>query len=290
MRMPGPFEIEKVTDLEWTVPEAGFLLLDVSEAEFLRTRTAADPRFVASGTSRPILSFHSYLVRTPAGNLLVDTCVGNHKQRPRLEAWHMRDGAYLERLASAGIAPEEVDFVCCTHLHADHVGWNTRLEGGRWVPTFPNARYLFAEPEVAYWEGFHDADRESIYRQCWEDSVLPVLEAGLADRVSADHEVTRGIRLQPAPGHTPGNVVIELDDGRQRAVMSGDVMHHPVQIERAQWSSRFCLDPSAARERRLELLRRLANTNTVLLAAHFAGPTAVTVVEDGDGFFYEAAI
>jgi glyoxylase-like metal-dependent hydrolase (beta-lactamase superfamily II) len=289
MRMPGPFEISKVLDLEWIIPDSGFLLLDVPDAEFRHTRTAADPRFVEQGTGRPILSFHSYLVRTPAGNLLVDTCVGNHKQRLQIEAWHMRDGAYLERLAAAGVAPEDVDFVCCTHLHSDHVGWNTRLAGGRWVPTFPNARYLFAEAEVAYWESWHGAQPQTMYRRGWEDSVLPVFEAGLVDRVSSDHEIIRGIRLQPAPGHTPGNVVIELDDGRRHAVMSGDVIHHPVQIEQGAWSSRFCLDPDAARERRLELLRRLAGTGTVLLAAHFAGPTAVTVVEDGAGFFYEIA-
>jgi glyoxylase-like metal-dependent hydrolase (beta-lactamase superfamily II) len=288
--MPGPFEIQKVMDLEWTIPNSEFLLLDVPDVEFRRTRTAGDARFVEPGTARPILSFHSYLVRTPAGNLLVDTCVGNHKQRRLLPAWHMRDGSYLQRLAAAGVAAEDVNFVCCTHLHGDHVGWNTRLANGRWVPTFPNARYLFAETEVAYWERMHRDGPDNIYRQSWEDSVLPVLEAGLVDRVRSDHEITRGIRLHQAPGHTPGNVVIELDDGRRRAVMSGDVIHHPVLIERAEWSSRFCLDPAAARARRLELLRRIAGTGTVLLAAHFAAQTAVTIVEEGRGFFYEIAM
>ncbi len=286
--MPGPFEITKVLDLEWTLPDAGFLLPDVRDAEFRGTRTAADTRFVEAGSARPILSFHSFLVRTPAGNLLVDTCVGNDKQRPQIEAWHLRAGDYLARLAAAGVSPADVDYVCCTHLHSDHAGWNTRLARGRWVPTFPNARYLFAEAEVRYWEDIHRTEPENLYRRGWQDSVLPVLEAGVVDRVRSDHEITRGIRLRPAPGHTPGNVVIELDDGRRRAVMSGDVIHHPVQIERAAWSSRFCLDPGAARERRLELLRRVAGSGTVLLAAHFAGPTAVTVSEDGAGFFYDA--
>lgn len=288
MRMPGPFEIRKVIDLEWVVPDVEMILLDVTVAEFRRTRTAVDPRFVEQATARPILSFHSYFVRTPAGNLLVDSCVGNNKKRPRLAVWDMREGAYLQRLTAAGVAPEDVDFVCCTHLHADHIGWNTRQVDGRWVPTFPNARYIFADAEVAYWERFHRESPENIYRQAWEDSVLPVLEAGLVDRVHSDHEITHGIRLQPAPGHTPGNVVIALDDGESRAVMSGDVIHHPVQIEQAAWSSRFCLDPQAARERRLELLRQIAGTGTVLLAAHFAGPTAVRVTENGNGFFYDA--
>lgn len=286
MRMPGPFEIHKVVDLEQVVQAPEFLLRDVTGAAFRATRTAADPRFTDPATRSPVLSFHSYLVRSPAGTLLVDTCVGNHKERPLIAEWHRREGDYLARLAAAGVAPEAVDFVCCTHLHADHCGWNTRLADGRWVPTFPNARHLFAADEVAYWEAFHRADPGNIYEPAWRDSVLPLLEAGLVDRVRGDHEVAPGIRLRPAPGHTPGNVVIELDDGRQRAVMSGDVIHHPVQVERAEWSSQFCGDPDAARVQRRALLGRIADTGTVLLAAHFSGPTAVRVVSEGDGFFY----
>jgi glyoxylase-like metal-dependent hydrolase (beta-lactamase superfamily II) len=287
MRMPGPFEIHKVVDLDRHVQAPEFILRGVTPSAFRATRTAADARFTDPATASPILSFHSYLVRSPAGTLLVDTCVGNHKERPGIAEWHLREGDYLARLAAAGVAPEAVDFVCCTHLHADHFGWNTRLEDGRWVPTFPNARYLFAADEVAYWEAFHRLEPGNLYEPGWVDSVLPVMEAGLVERVRGDHEIAPGIRLRPAPGHTPGNVVIELDDGRLRAVMSGDVIHHPVQIERWQWSSQFCLDPDAARVQRHALLERIAGTGTVLLAAHFAGPTAVRVLPEGDAFFYE---
>ena len=289
MRLPGPFEIQKVLDLEFVIPDIGLFLRDVSPEDFARTRTAGDPRFVDPASGRPIFSFHSYLMRTPAGTLLVDTCVGNHKDRPLIPQWHRREGPYLQRLAAAGVDPAQVDFVCCTHLHADHFGWNTQLVNGRWVPTFPNARHLFADTEVAYWEAFHRAEPGNIFRQGWEDSIQPLLDAGLVDRVRSDHEITTGIRLRPAPGHTPGNVIIELDDGRRRAVMSGDVIHHPVQIERAQWSSLFCQDADLARTQRQDLLGRLAGTDTVLLAAHFSGPTAVRVNGRPGGFFYDAA-
>lgn len=285
--MPGPFDIRRVVDLAPVPQDPEFLLRGVTAAQFRATRTAADARFTDVAGGRPLLSFHSYLVRTPAGLLLVDTCVGNHKERPFIPEWHRREGDYLARLAAAGAAPADVRFVCCTHLHADHCGWNTRREDGRWVPTFPNARYLFAADEVAYWEDLHRAEPDNLYRTGWEDSVRPVLEAGLADLVRGDHEVAPGVRLRPAPGHTPGNVVLELDDGRRRAVMSGDVIHHPVQIERWAWSSQFCLDPDAARDQRRALLGRLAGTDTALLPAHFAGPTAVRVTAEGDGFFYE---
>jgi glyoxylase-like metal-dependent hydrolase (beta-lactamase superfamily II) len=287
MRMPGPFEIHRVTDLLWVVPEVGIFLADVTGADFRATRTAADARFAEQATGRPVLSFHSFLVRTPAGNLLVDACVGNDKDRPQLAIWNRRRGDWLGQLAATGVAPEDVDFVCCTHLHADHFGWNTRLEDGRWVPTFPNARYLFADAEVGHWERFQRENPDNLYRLAWADSVLPVMEAGLVDRVSCDHQVTDGIRFRPAPGHTPANCVIELDDGRRRAVMSGDVIHHPVQIERPDWTSRFCLDPAAARARRGELLERIAGTDTLLLPAHFAGPTAVHVTREAGGYFYE---
>jgi len=276
----------KVPDLEWHAREVGFLLRGVSAEAFAGTRTSRDGRFVNLSTGQLVMSFHSYLIDTPAGLLLVDTCVGNHKERPLLPEWHRREGAYLERLAAAGAQPADIAFVCCTHLHADHVGWNTRLANGRFVPAFPRARYLFAAEELAYWEGFHAADPGNIYRQAWEDSVLPVLEAGLVDRVAGDHSPCAGVRFRPAPGHTPGNIVIELDDGRRRAVMSGDVIHHPVQIERWEWSSSFDLDPDQAQVTRHALLEQLADTGTTLLPAHFAGPTAVRVSREGDGFFY----
>ena len=155
-----------------------------------------------------LMSFHSIVVQTPHGNLLVDTCIGNDKERPLMDMFHQQSFPYIERLAKVGLAPVDIDFVCCTHLHGDHVGWNTRLDNGRWIPTFPNARYLFAASELEYWEQHHAEDPASIYRRPWEDSVLPVLAAGQVQRVADDAELLDGVRPHPAPGHTPGNVVI----------------------------------------------------------------------------------
>ena len=201
--------------------------------------------------------------------------------------WHLRDGPYLDRLRDTGVGPEDIDFVCCTHLHADHVGWNTQLRDGRWVPTFPNARYLFAADEVAYWEQFHADDPENQFVRSWQDSVLPVLEAGQVARVASDHEPLPGVRFHPAPGHTPGNIVIELEHERRRAVLCGDSIHHAVQIEQPEWSSNFCSDPVQSAATRQALLERLCDTGTILLPAHFGGPTAVQITGEGDGFFYK---
>jgi glyoxylase-like metal-dependent hydrolase (beta-lactamase superfamily II) len=287
MQIPGPFEIQRVQESEWSGRAVDFLLLNVTQEQFIETRTSHDERFVNVAQGLLRMSFHSFIVRTAQGILLVDTCVGNHKERPSLPEWHLQTFPYVERLKQVGLTPDDIDFVCCTHLHADHVGWNTQLENDRWVPTFKNARYLFADKEYCSWEQYHIDNPGSPYERAWKDSVLPVMEAGLAERVSSDYEIMTGIQLRPAPGHTPGNVILELTDGKQSAVMSGDVIHHPVQIERPEWSSNFDMDPDQAQQTRLELLARLADSGVILMGAHFAGPTAVTIVSDGDGYGYE---
>jgi glyoxylase-like metal-dependent hydrolase (beta-lactamase superfamily II) len=286
MNYHGPFDVKKVVEFEWRDRDPEFLLRNVSAEMFAATRTARDPRFVNVEAARLIMSFHSYVISTGNVNILVDTCVGNHKNRPALAEWHMQERPYLETLHRAGFGLDDIDFVCCTHLHADHIGWNTQLEDGRWVPTFPKARYIFARREVEYWEQFHAADPDNPYRNSWADSVLPVLEAGRVDLVESDHEIASGIWLAPAPGHTPGNIVLELKQGSRRAMMCGDSIHHAVQIEKPSWSSNFCLDPVEAATTRLRLLERIADNGTVLLPAHFGGPTAVQVVSDDQGFFY----
>lgn len=286
MRMPGPFEIHRVQEFEWPARELDFLFLNVPRDEFAKTRAAQDDRFVDVATGLLRMSFHSLIVRTPQGVLLVDTCVGNDKHRPIIAEWHQQNFPYLARLQEAGFTPGDIDFVCCTHLHGDHVGWNTRLDNGRWVPTFPNARYLFAATEYNYWEQFHADNPEHVFTPAWNDSVLPVMEAGLAERVARDHEIMSGIHLTPAPGHTPGNVVIEIGDGREHAILSGDVMHHPVQIERPEWSSVFDDDHALAAVTRRALLERIADTPTWLMGAHFAGPTALVVESDAERFRY----
>lgn len=289
MKLPGPFDIRRVQEFEWPHRELNFVLLpDATPEEFAATRTARDERFVNVAAGTLIMSFHSFVVRTSHGNLLVDSCVGNHKTYPTLAEWHQQEFPYIERLAAADLTPDDIDFVCCTHLHGDHVGWNTRLDSGRWVPTFKNARYLLASDEIGYWENFHATEPDNMYRHVWHESVLPIIEHGRVDRVASDHEVLPGIRLRPAPGHTPGNVVIDLEDGGKRAVMSGDVVHHPVQIERPDWSSQFDGDPDMARATRRKLLARIADTDTQLLGAHFAGTTVLRVVSNAGGFDYQA--
>jgi glyoxylase-like metal-dependent hydrolase (beta-lactamase superfamily II) len=206
----------------------------------------------------------TFIVKTPEHLVLIDTCVGNDKLRAEVPAWHRRQGTWLADLGAAGVTPERVDLVICTHLHVDHVGWNTRLDNGRWTPTFPNATYVFAGEEWEYWRHERDA--------CIADSVVPVVEAGRARFVESDHMIDRWLTFEPTPGHTPGHVCVRLTTSGGEAVFSGDLMHRVVQVAEPQWSSRFCYDGKRAADTRRAFIERHADTDTVILAAHFPRP------------------
>lgn len=291
MKLPGPFEIIRVVDMEEWFRIPDFLFPDATPEAFAATRISKDRRFVNVDAGRLIMSFHSLVVRTKRHVILVDTCVGNHKERPTLAEWHQRtDGAYLKNLTAAGITPESVTHVLCTHLHADHIGWNTRLLNGRWVPTFPNAKYVMHRTEVEHWENVRRSSDQPANHRSWDDSVQPILDAKQALIVAGDYEIEPGIHLIPAPGHTPGNIVLALNDGRERAFLVGDTMHHPVQIERPQWSSRFCWDADLSRRTRTKFIGDVADTGAWIIPAHFAPPCAVQVVAEPQGFWFKTAI
>ena len=250
-----------------------------------RHRPWMEPECLDPATGKMILAFQSYLLRTPHHTVLIDTCVGEDKERPLRPDWHRMKWPWMDNLRAAGVAPEDIDFVLCTHLHVDHVGWNTRLEDGRWVPTFPNARYLFARTEYAFWETRHKDD--PYYTDVFRDSVLPVVEAGRVDFVDGDHEIESGLHLEPSPGHTPGHVCVNLESGGQRAVFSGDMMHHPLQVPEHQLSSMFCADPDQSRKTRTAFVERHADTGTLIVPAHFPGRTAGRIVGRDGGLMFE---
>lgn len=290
MRLPGPFEITRVVDLFHPFRDPQFLLPDASPEAFAQTRVSKDARFVSIANCKLIMSFHSLIVRTARNIILVDTCVGNHKERPMLPEWHQRtDGDYLRNLAAVGLTPADITHVLCTHLHADHVGWNTQLLNGRWVPTFPNAKYVMHKVEFDHADHAQRNATPETRHRFWDDSVQPIIDAKQALIVSGDHEIEPGVRLMPAPGHTPGNIVLALDDGRTRAYLVGDTIHHPVQIERPHWSSRFCADPVLSAKTRAKFLGQVADTGGWVIPAHFAPPCAVQIVAEREGFWFKTA-
>ena len=286
--LPGPFRIHRIVELQgaFLAPEA---LFPSATAEAVHATTAAqDPNLFDRERNLLMMSFHSIVVGMPGCNILIDSCVGNDKPRPRNPHWHQRQGTYINDLAAAGLQPGDIDIVMCTHLHADHVGWNTRLENGEWVPTFPNARYLFAKTEIEHWEQtLATSPPDEINHGSWADSVAPIIDAGQAALVAMDHKIADGAELMPAPGHTPGNVMVKLQDQDQRAYVTGDVIHHPMQVEHPEWSSCFCWDPVLSAKTRIEVLSRVAYENAWLLPAHFPTPTATRIRQSDSGFRME---
>ena len=240
------------------------------------------PRFLDPATDRLVLCIQSYLVQTPHHNILIDSCVGNHKPRPARPFWHMLSSDRYERgLATTGLTVGDIDYVMCTHLHVDHVGWNTRLENGRWVPTFPNARYVFSAKELATWR---DQGHPSFARTPYEDSVHPIVEACRADLVANDYALDDEVWLEPTPGHTPDHVAIRLASRGEDAVMCGDLMHSPVQCLHPQWAPWPDWDAEVARHTRRAFLEQYADTSTLVCTAHFPLPSAGRVVSEGDAF------
>jgi glyoxylase-like metal-dependent hydrolase (beta-lactamase superfamily II) len=226
---------------------------------------------------------HSFAFTLAGLRVLVDTGIGNGKQRAN-PAWHDLDTDYVSRLTAAGFPPDSVDLVILTHLHADHVGWNTRQENGAWVPTFPRARYVTSRTEREFWAGY---DMEEARRQMFRDSVIPVEEAGLLDLVDIPAEgidVLPGLRLLPTPGHTPGHVAVELTSQGRTALITGDCIHHPVQLARPAIGACVDIDPQQSEATRRTLLASLADTDTLVLGTHFAPPTAGRVVTNGSDY------
>lgn len=230
-------------------------------------------------------SVRSFLVKTGRHNVLIDCCGGNHKNRPYFPRFHQREHDWLDRLAATGVAPEDIDFVMCTHLHADHVGWNTVLQDGRWKPTFPNAKYIMHRAEMDRWDPAHPQYQFYPHNEfTWEDSILPVVEAGQAVAVDDGYTLDDTLTLLPAPGHTLAHCAIHLHSRDNRAVFSGDVMHVPLQVYYPLWGTSLDDDPQLGVRSRLHLLESCAESQTLLLPTHFVPDNGCFITRRGDGF------
>ena len=214
-----------------------------------------------------VMSIHALVVDTGARRIVIDTCIGNDKQRA-VPTWSNLQTSFLADLETAGYPPSSIDTVLCTHLHVDHVGWNTMLVDGAWVPTFPNARYLMAETEWRYWRQA-DSNQDVL-----ADSVRPVVDAGLVDLVAEDHRLCDEVWLEPTPGHTPGHVSVRIACEGADALITGDCIHHPCQMTRTDWCSSADYDQAQGRRTRESLLERYADADVLVIGTHFATPTA----------------
>lgn len=274
----GDVTVTKVVEVE--IPGKATWILPDATPENLLTVPWCQPHFVGSDGAA-VMSVHALLVESQGQRIVVDTCVGNDKNLPAVKNWHLKTGgSFLQDLTDAGFAPESVDTVLCTHLHVDHVGWNTMKRDGRWVPTFPNARHLWNEAEYAHWAAEGDGPMGSVV----SESVLPVFDAGLVDLVRGDHVVTDEVRLESTPGHTPGHVSVHIRSRGEEAVITGDLTHHPVQLAHPEWRSSADWDGDQAEATRRAFFERYADRPVLVIGTHFATPTAGHIVRDGDAW------
>jgi glyoxylase-like metal-dependent hydrolase (beta-lactamase superfamily II) len=259
----GKVKITKIVELE-TVGSTRFIL-PLAANEEIQKLPWLIPHF-ANEEGRLKMSIHSLLVETPSRRIIVDTGLGNDKQGRSVPTWNNRKDPFLDRLTEAGFPPESIDTVLCTHLHVDHVGWNTRLVGGQWVPTFTKARYVFGRTEYEYWRDYRDEpDKVAVF----EDSVKPIADAGKAELVASDHKLTEEITLIPTPGHSPGHMSIHIRSAGEEGLLTGDVAHHPCQMAHLDWSSTADSVPKQSAVTRRELFSRFANTPTLVIGGHF---------------------
>ncbi len=276
----GDVEVVRIVEVNAFEDNISMLLKDET-AEFVKQHKWLQPHF-ATPAGLMKISFQAFALRSRGKRVMIDTCIGADRQREYDVFCNLRT-TFLEDLATAGFPAESIDAVLCTHLHFDHVGWNTRLLNGRWVPTFPQARYLFGKQEFDHWKhlrdtgGYHNVEH-------LHDSVDPIVSAGLVDYISPDYRLTDEVSLFPTPGHTPGHVSVLIRSRGEEAVITGDLMHHPIQLVDPQRHGNFDMDKEQGARTRQAFVDRFADRKAMVIGSHFCDPTAGWIVRNGQGW------
>ena len=276
----GRVKITKIVELE-TVGHTRFILPHASKEEVQKLPWLI-PHF-ATEEGRLKMSIHTLVVETLSRRIVVDAGLGNDKEGRTVPTWNNRKTPFLEIMTAAGFPPDSIDTVLCTHLHVDHVGWNTRLENSRWVPTFEKARYLFGRSEYEYWRDHStEPDKAAIFH----DSVKPIMDAGKADLVASDARICDELALIPTPGHSPGHMSVQIRSDGEEGLLTGDVAHHPCQMAHLDWSSTADSDPVQSAATRRDLFSRFADRPVLLIGGHFDGGR---IKRDRDAFKFIVA-
>lgn len=282
----GDVEILRVVEWQGTLMPGPDLLPDTTDRTWEADADRLAPEHWEPDTGLVVGAIQTWVLRSGGRTILIDTGVGNGRERPSRALFHHRQGDFLDRLTRAGVHPHEVDVVVNTHLHGDHVGWNTHDVDGEWTPTFPNAQYLVPAADDAYFgpEGDYAGGRRPDDRFLYEDSVAPIHRAGLAVLWEDSYRIDENLTLESAPGHTPGSSVVQLTSGGDRAIFVGDLVHSPLQLLHPSQSSCLCLDPRQAATTRHRVLERAADRRQLVIPAHFAGSGAVEIRRAGSDF------
>jgi len=254
---------------------------------FAENRAWLQPTFVDPVSGKLVLCVQGFVIKAPHHNILIDSCVGNDKPRPARPMWNMMKGDRFEQgLAAAGLTVNDIDYVMCTHLHVDHVGWNTRLENGRWVPTFPKAKYLMADRELAFWTQKEKGDPSGVP---WiTDSVLPIVAAKRAQIVKSDFAFNEQVQFIPTPGHTIDHYSVLVGRPGRDALITGDMIHSPIQGKYPELGMRADYDSRQAGQTRRQVFDRFCDADTLMCVTHFPSPSTGRVRRWGDGYKFVA--
>ena len=278
--MIGKVKITRIIESETAGPM--FLLPDATKENILKMDWLRPYFADEKGNCR--ISIHALVIETPEKKIIVDTCLGNDKERA-FKHWSNLQTSFLEDLYLAGYPAESIDAVLCTHLHTDHVGWNTQLVDGIWQPTFKNAEYLFGKEEWSYTGNQKD---KPLYNEFISDSIQPIIDANLCRFVDTNEIICEEISLQSTPGHTPGHVSVRIHSEGESAVITGDFLHHPCQMEEPYWECTADWDTKMAQKTRMDALEAYAEEGLLVFGTHFASPSVGTVIKKGKHFQFEA--
>lgn len=278
----GDVEVVRIVEL-YDFQDDIWVLLKDATPELMLKHDWLQPNF-STPDGRMRMNFQAFVVSSKGRRIMVDTCIGNDRKR-EFDVFSNLQGTFLQDLADAGYAPDTIDTVICTHLHLDHCGWNTHKKDGKWVPSFPSARYLFGKTEWAHWQA--EAAANKPHMEHVEDAIMPIIDAGLADFIDPDHVLTDEVRLFPTHGHTPGHVSVKIASAGQEAVITGDVVHHPVQLAEPDWRNNFDMDIDAGARTRRAFFDAYADSDALVIASHFFEPTAGRIVKDGKAWRFK---
>jgi glyoxylase-like metal-dependent hydrolase (beta-lactamase superfamily II) len=282
----GDVEVSSIVERDgpWRKPQDMFPTCDLALAH--RHLSEMEPILYDALSGQLVITYQTFVVRTPHHLVLVDTCLGEDKgYAPPM---NFSTAPWLDGFRRLGLAFSDIDYVFCTHLHIDHTGWNTRRVGGRWTPTFPRAKYIFHRREYEYWEAAAAGgeDPQGNLNNVWRMNCLPVAEAGQALLVDESYSLDDTFTLSLTPGHSPYHCCVNISSLGERAVMLGDLMHHALQCREPDWSTRFCFDPALAARTRRRFFEEVADGPTLILPTHFPAPTVGRVEADGPRFRY----
>jgi glyoxylase-like metal-dependent hydrolase (beta-lactamase superfamily II) len=287
----GDAKITGVIEYSGPTHDPGFLYPAVDKAErdaVLQANASwLAPNHYAPGIDKLIVTVQLWVVRAGGNVILVDTGVGNRKSRTAAARMDRLNTLVMPWLESIDAGPEQVTHVVMTHLHTDHVGWNSVEKDGRWMPTFPNARYLIPQAEFDYWKSEYDKGDKGVNQGSFADSVLPVVHAGLVDFMDGKGEVAGCLAPERVPGHAPGMLSFRIRSRGEEGLFCADILHNAIQIVRPDWNDRYVLWPDKALESRAAGLKRACDRGVLLMPMHFGAPYCGYVRRQGDGYTFE---